>query len=188
MSNPRIISGKLKGIRLDSIPGKITRPITDRVKEALFNIIGADIQNAAFLDLFAGTGSVGLEALSRGANFAQFIEINLKAIKILRKNTEKCNLGDNAEILNGDAFQYIQSKPNTLFDYVFIAPPQYHDLWAKMLQEINRNIHLLNTNAWIIAQIDPIEYKDIDLDKLKEFDQRKYGDTLLVFYFFEDSI
>ncbi|MBE3144210.1 MAG: RsmD family RNA methyltransferase, partial [Planctomycetes bacterium] len=66
MANPRIISGKARGIRLQSVPGDITRPITDRVKEALFNILGADIQDESFLDLFGGTGSVGIEALSRG--------------------------------------------------------------------------------------------------------------------------
>ena len=74
MSNPRIIAGKAKGIRLDVVPGEITRPITDRVKEALFNIIGADIINSTFLDLFGGTGSVGIEALSRGGCFTLFID------------------------------------------------------------------------------------------------------------------
>jgi len=186
MANPRIISGELKGLRLESVPGKITRPITDRAKEALFNIIGADIKDSSFLDLFAGTGSVGLEALSRGATFTKFVEVNSKAIKVLRKNIEKSKLGEKARVFFGDAFQYILSTPKYLFDYVFIAPPQYNNLWVKMVRKLNENTHILNENAWIIVQIDPIEYEMLVLGKFKEFDQRKYGDTLLVFFFFED--
>lgn len=186
MANPRIISGESKGLRLESVPGNITRPITDRVKEALFNIIGADIRDSYFLDLFAGTGSVGLEALSRGATFTKFVEVNSKAIKVLRKNIEKSKLAEKAGTYFGDAFQYIRTNPKCSFDYVFIAPPQYQNLWSEMTRKLNESTHILNDNAWIIVQIDPIEYETLDLERFNEFDQRKYGDTLLVFFFFED--
>ena len=89
MSNPRIIAGTAKGLRLNSVQGESTRPITDRVKEALFNIISGDIENASFIDLFAGTGSVGIEALSRGASFVRFIEKNQITEKVLKSNSVK---------------------------------------------------------------------------------------------------
>ncbi|HTX78813.1 MAG TPA: RsmD family RNA methyltransferase, partial [Longilinea sp.] len=84
MSKPRIISGTAKGLILQDVPGDITRPITDRVKESLFNIIGADIEGTAFLDLFGGTGSVGIEALSRGAKLTRFIDLNRTAVNVIK--------------------------------------------------------------------------------------------------------
>ena len=86
MSNPRIISGKARGFRLQSVPGDSTRPVTDRVKEALFNILNGDIQGSTLLDLFAGTGSIGIEALSRGAAFVRFIDINKQAVTTVKNN------------------------------------------------------------------------------------------------------
>jgi len=184
MSNPRIIAGTAKGLRLNSVPGESTRPITDRVKEALFNIISGDIENASFIDLFAGTGSVGIEALSRGASFVRFIEKNPIAEKILRSNLIKSKLGEKGDIIFGDAFHYVQSMKPEQFDYIYIAPPQYHGWWVDMLHKIDANTHHLKESAWIIAQIDPIEYLEMKLQYLAEFDQRKYGDTLLIFYYF----
>ena len=84
MSTPRIISGKARGIRLKMVPGDITRPITDMVKEALFNILGPDIEDASLLDLFGGTGSVGIEALSRGAAFCRFIDLHRAAVEVIK--------------------------------------------------------------------------------------------------------
>ncbi|MHB8933930.1 MAG: RsmD family RNA methyltransferase, partial [Bellilinea sp.] len=86
MANPRIIAGTARGTRLTAVPGDITRPITDRVKEALFNIVGADIIGASWLDLFAGTGSVGLEALSRGANYVRLNDLHRQAITTIKTN------------------------------------------------------------------------------------------------------
>jgi len=166
------------------MPGSITRPITDRVKEALFNIISADIAEASFLDLFAGIGSVGIEALSRGARFVRFIEKNAKAFSILTSNIELCNLKSKADIIKGDAFKYINEIPRNQFDYVYIAPPQYHGLWLKMIHLLDKNPNHLNKDAWIICQIHPNEYEAIDSIHFSEFDKRKYGDTLLVFYSF----
>lgn len=184
MANPRIIAGKAKGLRLKSVPGTITRPITDRVKESLFNIIGADIVASDFLDLFAGTGSVGIEALSRDADYVQFVEINPKAFEVLKFNLKKSKFIDQADMYLGDAFTYIGKETTQKFDYLYIAPPQYHQLWSKMLQEIDANTQHLHENAWVIAQIDPVEYEPQSLRNLTEFDQRKYGNTLLIFYIF----
>ena len=182
MASPRIIAGKAKGLRLKSVPRDITRPITDRVKEALFNIISADIVDSRFLDLFGGTGSVGIEALSRGADFVQFIDKNQAACIVLKDNLDKCGLSNKANIRKIDAFSYISTDPGISFDYIFIAPPQYCNLWSKMVELIDSNNGYLNDNAWVIVQIDPKEYKKLILINLKEFDLRDYGSTRLVFY------
>ena len=189
MANPRIISGKAKGLRLKTPPGSITRPIMDRVKEALFNIINGDIIASHFLDLFAGSGSVGIEALSRGAEYVRFIENNPRAYEITKENIKASKLGDNADLLHMDAFKYIESFETQIrFDYAYIAPPQYKELWSKMLLLLDVNIQHLNSYAWVICQIDPVEYQTIELINLFEFDIRQYGDTLMVFYSFKKSV
>ena len=182
MAHPRIIAGQYKGLRLQPVPGTVTRPITDRVKEALFNVIGVDIVDSNFLDLFGGTGSVGIEALSRGAAFVTLIEKNKAASQILAKNLALIKNSQKYKLLRGDAFSYVEKGFDQTFDYVFIAPPQYKEIWAKMLQAVDQKPRMLEKNAWVIVQIDPIEYKEIPLSNLHEFDQRDYGNTRLVFY------
>lgn len=182
MSNPRIIAGKARGTRLQGVPGDITRPITDRVKEALFNILGADILDASFLDLFGGTGSVGIEALSRGAAFVQLNDIHRLAVHAIKANLSATHLEANALVTNLDAFQLLAHPTGKTFDYIYIAPPQYKGLWQQALQKVNENISWLAENAWVIVQIDPVEYEAIELTHLKEFETRKYGSTLLVFF------
>jgi len=182
MSSPRIISGQAKGMRLKSVPGDTTRPITDRVKGALFNILTADIVDSRFLDLFGGTGSVGIEALSRGAQFVQFIDKNQSACSIIKENLEKSGFSDKANIRKIDAFSFIQGKSIFEFDYIFVAPPQYFGFWSKMVLQIDKKLDTLNPNVWIIVQIDPKEYEMLDLSNLEEFDIRNYGSTRLIFY------
>lgn len=123
MSNPRIIAGTARGLRLQPVPGDITRPITDRVKEALFNILGIDIHGAVFLDLFGGTGSVGIEALSRGAGFVRFIDIHSTAVQTIKSNLKHTHLEENAQVITQDAFSHLQQAPDRKFDYIYIAPP-----------------------------------------------------------------
>lgn len=178
----RVISGKAKGHKLLSVPGDATRPITDRVKESLFNIIGPDVQGSVFLDLFAGTGSVGIEALSRGAARAYFIDLNQQAIKTIEANLRLTGFQDLAEILRVDAISYLQSQPEIRFDYVFIAPPQYQGTWLNTLRLIDSNPVILSEDAWVIVQIHPREYEDPHLSRLFEFDRRTYGSTSLYFY------
>jgi len=182
MSQPRIISGKARGIRLDDVPGDSTRPITDRVKEALFNIISTDIQQARFLDLFGGTGSVGIEALSRGAAYCLFLEINDKAISTIKENLKKTRTNELGNVVRMDALKYLAVQQNENFDYIYIAPPQYKEIWLDSLRKLDENISLLSEDGWVIAQIHPVEYQSIELANLVEFDQRKYGSTVLVFY------
>jgi 16S rRNA (guanine966-N2)-methyltransferase len=178
----RVIAGKARGRKLRSVPGDSTRPITDRVKESLFNILGPDIQSAHLLDLFAGTGSVGIEALSRGADFVRFLDVDRLAIATIKANLEITGFSKQSEVLRLDAFALLERPADRRFDYTYIAPPQYKDLWKRALTSLDSHPDWLVENAWVIAQIHPREYEKLELEWLAEFDQRKYGSTLLVFY------
>jgi 16S rRNA (guanine(966)-N(2))-methyltransferase RsmD len=182
MSGLRVIGGTARGRKLCSVPGSTTRPITDRVKEALFNILGADIRDARLLDLFAGTGSVGIEALSRGAGFVQFIDLDWQAVATIKANLETTGLGDRAQVLQMSAFAYLERTPHLQFDYAYVAPPQYKGTWKQALQSLDAHPGWLSEDAWIIAQIHPREYETLSPVHFSEFDQRKYGSTLLVFF------
>jgi 16S rRNA (guanine966-N2)-methyltransferase len=182
LANPRIISGKAKGARLRPVPGDITRPITDIVKEALFNILANDVLDASFLDLFGGTGSVGIEALSRGASYCRFIDLHRAAVETLKANLEATHLKDAAQVVQGDAFTYLARTPDRSFEYIYIAPPQYKGMWERALLKLEENPGWLQSDSWVIVQIDPVEYKALVLTHLEEIEQRKYGNTLLVFY------
>lgn len=182
MSGIRVIGGTAKGRKLKLVPGETTRPITDRVKESLFNILGTEIREATMLDLFAGTGSVGIEALSRGAAFVRFLDLAPKAVQTIRDNLSTAQVGQKAEVLRVDAFKHLGRTPDKLFDYVFIAPPQYKNLWLLALETLDACPAWLTKDAWAIVQIDPLEYVEKTLQNLIEFDQRRYGNTLLVFY------
>ncbi|MEX1248277.1 MAG: RsmD family RNA methyltransferase, partial [Anaerolineales bacterium] len=129
----RVVAGSARGLRLRSVPGDKTRPITDRAKESLFNILRPYLQGAAFLDLFAGTGAVGIEALSQGAGFARFIDNQRAAVETVSANLAATKLGLGGHVLQTDAFAFLGGHPDRAFDYVFIAPPQYHGLWKQAL-------------------------------------------------------
>lgn len=154
----------------------------DRVKEALFNILGAGLRNAAFLDLFAGTGSVGIEALSRGAASAVFIDSDRLAIRTIHENLESTGLGDRATVLRVNSFDYLRRPQSRAFDYVYIAPPQYKKLWKDTLLLLDEYPQHLNPDGIVIVQIDPSEQESITLDTLEPYDERKYGKTLLWFF------
>lgn len=198
----RVISGTAKGRRLKS-PGTATRPITDRVKENLFNILGTRVLDANVLDLFAGTGSVGIEALSRGARSATFVEVDRDALRALRENLELTRLADRAKIVRLDVFKFIRQgglanvrrlgstevvthgkgerSRQEEYDLIYIAPPQYRGLWAETLEALDGR-EFLTKKGIVVAQIHPKEYRALKLETLRMTDQRKYGSTLLCFY------
>ncbi len=182
MSNPRIISGTARGIRLQPVPGDITRPITDRVKEAVFNIISSDIVDANFLDLFGGTGSVGIEALSRGAKKVTFIDLHSQAISVIKENLRTTHLEKKASVHQMDAFRFLNSPANQNFDYIYIAPPQYKQMWLTALHLVDEHMDWLVEDGWVIVQIHPVEYEEVFLQNLVEIDRRKYGSTLILIY------
>lgn len=182
MCSLRVIAGEAKGRKLRSVPGDTTRPITDRTKESLFNILGGDVTGSTMLDLFAGTGSVGIEALSRGAEYVRFVDNNLLAIKTVQLNLSNTKLENQAQVLKKDAFVFLNSTPDRAFDYVFIAPPQYKGLWKRALEGLDNSPGWLSEDAWVIVQVHPMEYETVELTNLQEFDQRRYGSTLLIFF------
>jgi len=182
MSNPRIISGTARGIRLQAVPGDITRPITDRAKEAVFNIISSDILDAVFLDLFGGTGSVGIEALSRGAASVTFIDLHSQAVNVIKQNLKATRLENKAQVHQMDAFRFLNMPAPKRYDYIYIAPPQYKQMWLTALHLLDDHQELLVEDGWVIVQIHPVEFEDVELRNLVEIDRRKYGSTMILIY------
>jgi 16S rRNA (guanine966-N2)-methyltransferase len=178
----RVTSGTAKGRRLKDVPGDTTRPVTDMVKQALFNILAGDVIDSVWWDLFGGTGAIGIEALSRGAAFARFTEIERLAIGTIQANLASTGLAAHSELRRGDAFHLIASPPDRAFDYVYVAPPQYKEMWSQALAALDANPGWLSEGAWTIVQIHPREYRDLELKNLEKIEERKYGSTLLVFY------
>jgi 16S rRNA (guanine(966)-N(2))-methyltransferase RsmD len=182
MSNLRVIAGKAKGRRLKMVPGRGTRPVSDRVKEAVFNILGRGVMNSRFLDLFAGTGSVGIEALSRGAVHVRFVEKDRRAIDTIRENLEIAGFKERAEVVQGDVFQEVNFESSNGFDYVYVAPPQYHGLWERTLLKLDQHASWVYPDGLILVQIDPKEEKAVELQNFREIDRRRYGNTAVLFY------
>ena len=178
----RVIAGSAKGRRLRMVPGNQARPIRDQVKEALFNILGPALHDSNFSDLFAGTGSVGIEALSRGAAHATFVEQHPAALQTIRENLELTALMDRAKLIQADVFEWINRQSGGSHDFAYVAPPQSFKLWSKAVRLLDREPQRLNPDAWVIAQINPREYRPLELETLVEFDRRTYGRTQLVFY------
>ncbi|MBI5823109.1 MAG: 16S rRNA (guanine(966)-N(2))-methyltransferase RsmD [Chloroflexi bacterium] len=178
----RVISGIAKGRKLKSVPGDTTRPVMDRVKEALFNILAGDVIDSIWWDLFGGTGAIGIEAISRGASFVRFTDLNRAPVETIKENVEHCGFAKQVEIRRGDAFSLLAAKADKQFEYIYIAPPQYKQMWSTALKLVDDNMGWLTEDGTVIAQIDPTEYEDVELKNLVEGEQRKYGSTLLVFY------
>jgi 16S rRNA (guanine966-N2)-methyltransferase len=199
----RVVTGEAKGRKLKAPKTMGTRPIIDRVKTALFDILADEVEEARFLDLFGGTGSVGIEALSRGATRATFIEMNYPVLKLLRENLAITRLADRAETLHGDSFKFLQnyqsqpveqSKPQRpafpgagqqrLYDIIYVAPPQYMEMAARALALIDSST-LFADPGLVIVQIHPKERAGVaavQCEHLVLRDERRYGSTLLMFY------
>ena len=177
----RVIAGSAKGHRLSAVPGETTRPITDRVKESLFDILGNLVVEARVLDLFAGTGSVGIEALSRGAREAVFVEQDRRALATIRRNLAATRLGERARVVAGDVFASLSEPPAEPFDLIYVAPPQYRRLWVRTLQAIDRPGYLA-PEGLAVVQIFPKEDEDVTLHHLQRTEERRYGSTLLIFF------
>lgn len=178
----RVISGSAKGHPLKPVPGTLTRPITDRVKESLFNILGPRVEGCRFLDLFAGTGSVGIEALSRGAEVAVFVERYGLATSIIRQNLATTGLSDHGTVLKEDVFDFLETTVEPAFDLVYAGPPQYQSLWDRTLLALDSRPELISRDGWAIVQIWPKEHEPLELEHLVERDSRQYGSSRLLFF------
>lgn len=178
----RVISGKAKGRKLKLVPGDTTRPIMDRVKESLFSILGNQT-GTRWLDLFAGTGQVGIEALSRGAAEVVFLDNARAAIRTIHENLVATRLEEGARVINMDAFQYLKQAGLRPFDVIYVAPPQYKEIWTMALHLLDEGAaDYLTAAGVVVVQIDPKEYETQSLHHLVLSDSRRYGNTMLCFY------
>lgn len=182
----RVIGGTARGIPLKAVPGDTTRPILDRVKTPLFDILRPDLPGLRVLDLFAGTGAVGIEALSQGAARAVFLDIEKRAVETIRHNLSATKLSDHAEVRLTDAFLYLK-KVTESFDLIYIAPPQYKGIWVEALRAIEERPQVLARDGQVIVQIDPKEFEEVQLATLALADRRKYGATELLFFTASDN-
>jgi len=176
-----VIAGTAKGRPLRPPRTSATRPITDRAKESLFAILGPRLPGARFLDLFAGTGGVGIEALSRGCAQATFVERSRQALDGIRHNLEVTGLAARAEVAARDVFAYLRDAPSP-FEVIFVAPPQWRDLWPRAVTLLDREPGWLAGEAVVVAQHDPAESTALDLAHLTVTDERSYGRVTFTFF------
>lgn len=178
----RIISGTARGTKLYTLEGKTTRPTLDRVKESLFNIIQNEIPNSIFLDLFSGSGAIGLEAASRGAKKVILCDKSKDAIKIINKNIEKTHLNEKVELYNLDYELLLKTKIKENLDIVYIDPPYDSDFAIKSIECILKK-NLIDENSIIIIETDDEEKILENLKKIEVeiTDKRKYGRAVLIF-------
>jgi 16S rRNA (guanine966-N2)-methyltransferase len=177
----RVIAGTAKGRPLRPPRTSATRPITDRAKESLFAILAPRLPGARFLDLFAGTGSVGSEALSRGCAQATFVERSRQALDGIRHNLEVTGLAARAEVAARDVFGYLRGTPSP-FEVIFVAPPQWLGLWPRAVTLLDREPGWLAGGAIVVAQHDPAESIALDLAHLTVTDERSYGRVTFTFF------
>ena len=173
---------KAKGTNLYTLKGDNTRPTSDRAKEALFNILGMDVVDSCFLDLFAGSGAIGLEAASRGAKTAILIDKSKEAVKIIKRNAEKTHLENNVSIYQAEAIEALKTIVKEKQDYIFLDPPYKSDLLFKSINTILEQ-NILVKGGIIIAETDEPEVfknqiKDIEIEII---DERKYGRNQFLF-------
>ena len=179
----RIIGGLARGTKLYTLEGLNTRPTLDKVREAIFNILQNNIRDTVVLDLFAGSGAVGLESISRGAKKAILCDNNKQAIQIINKNAQKMRVEDKVQILCID-YENFLSNTQEKFDFIYIDPPYNTDYISNSIKLINDR-NLLAEEGIIIAETDEEERVKDEIDKLKTsiniYDTRKYGRAWLIF-------
>ena len=180
----RVISGSARGTVLHSIEDISTRPTLDRVKESLFNIIQNDIEDTTVLDLFAGSGAIGIEFLSRRAKQVYFCDKSSKAVAMIEKNLEKTKLKEKAIVYNKDYIDCINTVKNIKFDIIFLDPPYKEEFALDAIEKIS-NLQLLKDDVIIIIETDEPE-RDINrINNMninyKIYDLRKYGRVSLIF-------
>jgi len=146
----RVIAGTAKSIPLKTLDGSATRPTTDRVKESVFSALQFDIEGASVLDLFAGSGQLGIEALSRGAKKAFFIDASPAAVKIVKENLKKTRLDSQASVFCSDSLSYLKNCREQ-FDIIFLDPPYAGTLLAEAIRSIN-SFDILAPDGIIVAE------------------------------------
>ncbi|MBR5020104.1 MAG: 16S rRNA (guanine(966)-N(2))-methyltransferase RsmD [Oscillospiraceae bacterium] len=176
----RVITGKARGVQLKTPEGMLTRPTADRVKEALFSIINFDLPGAAVLDLFGGTGQLGIEALSRGANSAVFVDQREDACKIIRENLRRTKLESQGRVVRSDYLDYLR-RSREKFDIILLDPP-YAEVFLENALKCITEIDILKTDGIIVAER-PVEKElPFEFEGFTRSKDYKYGKTLLTIY------
>lgn len=177
----RVIAGTARSLKLETPPGLDVRPTTDRIKETLFNIINNHLYGCDFLDLFSGSGAIGIEALSRGADTAAFVDNSAVSLEYVRKNLEHTHLAGKAEVIRSDAVSAIKrlASQNRSFDIIFMDPPYDHELEKAALQAVSE-CNILKENGIVIIEalentdFAYVEDMDFDLYRTKSYGSNKH--------------
>ena len=179
----RIIAGTLKNRRIKSREGRETRPTLERIKEAIFSIIGEKVADAKFLDLYSGTGNVSFEALSRGAKRAIMIEEDKDALRVIIENVNHLGVENKCRAYKNDVFRAaeILARKNEKFDIIFMDPPYQDNVTKKVLKAIDK-AHILTEDGLIICEHHLLEDLEDNIASFRKTDERKYNKKILTFY------
>jgi 16S rRNA (guanine966-N2)-methyltransferase len=178
----RVIGGNLKGKKLFSAKGQNLRPTSDRVREAIFDILQNQFQGRNILDLFAGTGALGIEALSRGAKRAVFVEGGARSLGVLRRNIEECRLKEQAEVVGREArvaIKILEARGES-FELIFLDPPYSKGLARRVLEVLSRS-SIVTAGTLVVAEHSLSEELD-SMPIWQRIDRRRYGRTLVSFF------
>lgn len=178
----RIIGGELKGRKLRSIRGTAIRPTSDRVRESIFNIIRQRVAGSKVLDLFAGTGALGIEALSRGAKTATFVDRSVSSLSIISRNLKSFKVEDRSKTIKWDIHKNLNCLKTlpSFFDLVFMDPPYDMDIANRALENLHK-CEALEKEAMIVVEHSPKEKIEIEAPVFSSADERRYGKTLVSF-------
>ena len=178
----KVISGTLKGRNIEGYNIEGTRPTMDRVKESLFATIQNEIKESIVLDLFAGSGQLGIEAISNGANRCYFVDNNKEVIKILNKNITSLNIKENSKVILSDWKKSLNdfANQNIKFDLIFVDPPYDYNVYEKILEKVS-SLNLLTENGQIILEHSNLKFKD-RYNNLILYKEKKYGSKSVNIY------
>ena len=181
----RIIAGTRKGHTIKCLRGTKVRPTLDRVREAVFNVIGSKIIDAKFLDLFAGTGAIGIEALSRGAQLCYFNDGNRSAVQLISKNIISCGFEDSSRVFNMPALKLIEllrGDKGLVFDLIYVDPPYEEGLYDPVLEALSGNPAIIKATSIVIIESNDRLNLPNQINKLKLIKKSVYGDTVIWYY------
>ena len=176
----RVITGRARGVQLKTPEGQLTRPTADRVKEALFSIINFDIPGARVLDLFAGTGQLGIEALSRGANFSVFVDTREDSCKIIRENLRRTKLENEGKVIRSDYLDYLR-RCKEKYDIILLDPP-YAEVFLENSLKLIAEIDILQSGGIIVTERPLGKELSFEHEGYTRSRDYKYGNTLLTLY------
>ena len=177
----RVISGKVRGLKLDTPKNEDVRPTTDRVKESLFNIINPYIIDSNVLDLFAGTGNLTIEALSWGAKSVDSVEMHPKSLAIIKKNLEHLKITEGTKVIRSDVLKFLKDFRGDAYDLILIDPP-FTEKMAHSVMETLTKSSVFHPNTIIMVEYSKHERMETEYETLKAFDTRSFGDKLVSFF------